>query len=421
MSIMGRGADVLVIGGGVIGVCAAYYLAQSGRSVTLVERDEICAGASYGNAGLLVPSHAVPLAAPGVVSKGIKWMFNSASPFYIKPRLDLNLLSWLWKFRGACTKGHVRRAAPLIRDLSLASLDLYDELAVLDGLEFGFRRKGLLALCNSNEGLDELGKEVEVLRGIDLDAELLTPAEAAEREPDVQLDIVGAAYYAQDAHLTPDLFVKGLAEHLAANGMEVVSHAEVIDVAVEHGHVNTVCTTRGDFAPREVVLSAGSWSPEIGRRLGLRLPIQPAKGYHVTFKKPAVGPSTPMILCEAKVGVGPMVGKLRFAGTLELGGLDMGINRRRVNAILGAIPTYLPQLDPNEMELMEIWRGLRPCSPDGLPFIGRPCNLVNLVVAAGHATIGVSLGPITGKLVAEIIEGTDPSIDLSALAVDRFN
>ena len=156
MSIMGRGADVLVIGGGVIGVCAAYYLAQSGRSVTLVERDEICAGASYGNAGLLVPSHAVPLAAPGVVSKGIKWMFNSASPFYIKPRLDLNLLSWLWKFRGACTKGHVRRAAPLIRDLSLASLDLYDELAVLDGLEFGFRRKGLLALCNSNEGLDEL-------------------------------------------------------------------------------------------------------------------------------------------------------------------------------------------------------------------------------------------------------------------------
>ena len=421
MSNMGRDADVLVIGGGVIGVCAAYYLAQSGRSVTLVERDEIGAGASYGNSGLLVPSHAVPLAAPGVMLKGIKWMFNSTSPFYIKPRFSLSLLSWLWKFRGACTKGHLRRAAPLIRDLSLASLDLYDNLAALDGLEFGFQRKGLLALCNSSEGLEELGKEVEILRGIGLDAVLLSPEETAEREPDVRLDIVGAACYSQDAHLTPDLFVNGLAAHLEANGTEVVPHAEVIDVVVDHGHVNTVCTTRGDFAPREVVLSAGSWSSEIGRRLGLRLPIQPAKGYHVTFKKPAVGPNTPMILSEAKVGVGPMVGKLRFAGTLELCGLDMGINRRRVNAILKAIPTYMPQLDPNEMELMEIWRGLRPCSPDGLPFIGRPRNLSNLVVAAGHATIGVSLGPITGKLVADIIGGTNPPIDLSALAVDRFN
>ena len=421
MSNLGRDVDVLVIGGGVIGVCAAYYLAQSGRSVTLVERDEIGAGASYGNSGLLVPSHAVPLAAPGVMLKGIKWMFNSASPFYIKPRLDLNLFSWLWKFRGACTKGHLRRAAPLIRDLSLASLDLYDELAALDGLEFGFQRKGLLALCNSSEGLEELGKEVEILRGIGLDATLLSPEETAEREPDVRLDIVGAAWYSQDAHLTPDLFVNGLSAHLEAKGAEVVPHAEVIDVVVDHGHVNTVCTTRGDFAPREVVLSAGSWSSEIGRRLGLKLPIQPAKGYHVTFKKPAVGPTTPMILSEAKVGVGPMVGKLRFAGTLELGGLDMGINRRRVNAILKAIPTYMPQLDPNEMELMEIWRGLRPCSPDGLPFIGRPRNLTNLVVAAGHATIGVSLGPITGKLVADIIGGTDSTIDLSALAVDRFN
>ena len=421
MSNLRRDVDVLVIGGGVIGVCAAYYLAQTGRSVTLVERGAICSGASYGNSGLLVPSHAVPLAAPGVVWKGIKWMFDPASPFYIRPRFDLDLLSWLWKFRGACTKGHLRRAAPLIRDLSLASLDLFDELAAIDGLEFGFERNGLLALSNSSEGLDELGREVEILTGIGLAAALLSPAEAAAREPNLELNIVGAAYYKQDAHLTPDLFVNGLAAHLESNGTELCPHTEVIDMVVDRGQVSTVCTTRGDCAPREVVLSAGSWSPGIGRRIGLRLPIQAAKGYHATFKKPVASPRTPMILTEAKVGVGPMVGKLRFAGTLELAGLDMSINRRRVNAILGAIPTYMPQLDPSEMELMEIWRGLRPCSPDGLPFIGRPRNLANVVVAAGHATIGVSLGPITGKLVAEIIGATAPSIDLSALAVNRFD
>jgi D-amino-acid dehydrogenase len=323
LSEIRRDVDVLVIGGGVIGVCAAHYLSQMGRSVTLVERGEICSGASYGNSGLLVPSHAVPLAAPGVVWKGIKWMFNPASPFYIKPRFDIDLLAWLWKFGGACTKGHVRRAAPLIRDLSLASLDLFDELAALEEFEFGFERNGLLALSNSSEGLDELGKEVETLRGIGLEASLLSPAEVAAREPNLQLSIVGAAYYEQDAHLTPDLFVNGLARYLESSGTKLCPHTEVIDAVVDHGQVIAVRTTRGEFAPREVVLSAGSWSAGIGRQLGLRLPIQPAKGYHATFAKPAASPRTPMILTEAKVGVGLMVGKLRFAGTLEVGGLDM--------------------------------------------------------------------------------------------------
>ncbi len=418
---MSREVEVLVVGGGVIGVCAAHYLALSGRSVALVERGDICAGASYGNSGLLVPSHAVPLAAPGVMFKGIKWMFNSESPFYIKPRWDLDLASWLWRFRGSCTKGHVARAAPLIRDLSLASLQLYEELAAIEDLDFGFQQYGLLALCNSAEGLEQLCEEVDTLSSIGLEAVLLSPKEAAEREPNVHLNIRGAAYYAQDAHLTPDLLVRGLARNLASRGVGLWTQTEVLDFEVAGERVQTVVTTKGDFCPREIVIAGGSWSADMGRRLGLRLPIQPAKGYHVTFKNPPRCPRTPMILTEAKVGVGPMVDKLRFAGTLELAGLNMDINRRRVDAILRAIPQYMPELRPGQMELMEVWRGLRPCTPDGLPFVGRPKKLTNVIVAAGHAMIGVSLGPVTGKLVAQLIADENPSIDLSALDVDRFN
>ncbi|MCC7261029.1 MAG: FAD-dependent oxidoreductase [Candidatus Latescibacteria bacterium] len=409
--------DVLVIGGGVVGVCAAYYLGLQGRQVTLVEKGEICEGSSYGNAGLVVPSHSVPLAAPGVAFKALGWMFSPESPFYIEPRLDTALWRWLWRFWRSGTEAHVRRSLPLLRDLHLASKGLFAELSRLEGMDCAYEERGVLYAFNTREGLAGGIAEGERLRRADLPPQVLDRAQV-EQLQGVEVRVEGGVYYPQDAHVEPASLVRGLSRHLAGQGAVVLPRTEVLDLSRSGGRVGLVRTTRGDFAPAEVVLAAGSWSPPLAAGLGFPLPIQPAKGYSITFKKPQACPAVPLLLGEAKVGVTPMGEWLRFAGTLELAGLDLSLSRRRVQAILRAVPAYLPQLDPAGMELVEIWRGLRPCTPDGLPFLGRAPGLSNLTVAAGHATIGLSLGPITGKLVAQLVNG-ETELDLSLLRVGR--
>lgn len=410
---------MLVVGGGVVGVCVAYYLARAGRRVCLVERGEVCSGCSHGNAGLLVPSHSVPLAAPGVVAKSLKWMFNPASPFYIKPRLDRELLSWLWRFNRACNRRQVQRAMPLIRDLSMESLRLYDELAA-DGTEFGLEHKGVLMLYKTEAGLREQVADGKAMGEFGIEARELSLSEISELSPNLTVDALGGVYYPQDGHVTPMQLVPEIARRAREMGVEVHTHTEVLAFERSGARISRVVTTRGDFTPEEVVLTAGSWSGVLARELGLRLPIQGGKGYSITFKRPLEAPSLPIVCGEAKIGVTPMIDALRFAGTLELAGLDLTISRQRVAAVLSGVPLYLPDLKPEEMELVEIWRGLRPCTPDGLPFLGRARHIDNLTVAAGHAMIGVSLGPITGKLVAEVVSGEKPSIDLDLLKVDRY-
>ncbi|MFQ5827640.1 MAG: NAD(P)/FAD-dependent oxidoreductase [Candidatus Methylomirabilia bacterium] len=410
--------ETLVIGGGVIGVCSAYYLAQQGREVTVVDKGAICSGSSYGNAGLIVPSHSVPLAAPAVLLKGLRWMLNPESPFYIKPRLDRDLISWLWKFRGACNERHVRRAMPLIHDLSRASLALYRELAAIEGLSFGYHQNGLLTVFRTERGLEEAREESHLLAEAGVAGKILDAGGARVMEPMLSPDVVGGLFFPDDAHLTPDRFVNGLAEIAEHMGVRFHPSTEVLGFSRRGRRITAVETTRGDFETDEVVLTAGSWSSEIASALALSLPIQPAKGYSVTHRRPRQSPAVPLLLAEARVAVTPMGETLRFAGTLELAGLDLTINRRRVDAIRRAAARYLTGTE--DLETIEIWRGLRPCTPDGLPIIGRPAQLQNLILATGHATIGVSLGPITGKLVSQLAAHQEPMLNLGLLDPGRF-
>lgn len=418
--------DVLIIGGGAVGVCTAYYLREAGYGVTLVERGEIGSGASHGNMGLVVPSHSVPLAAPGVVSQGLKWMFRPDSPFYIKPRLDPSLVRWLWAFWRASSEGRMRTAIPLIRDMSLRSLTLFDELNGLDGVDFDYRQRGVVAVYRTREGLEEGEEERNLLSSFGLEIDALTPDGLAEALPGLELNALGGLHFRQDAHLTPGKFVRSLADYVERHGVKVLTQAEVRGFKNEKGRIAVTKTTRGDIAATEVVLTAGSWSATLGELAGIPLPIQPAKGYSVTMRRPSGWPEMPFMLSESRVAVTPMGDTLRIGGTLELAGMDQTINQRRVAAILNAIPRYLPDFDIGSHEILETWCGLRPCTPDGLPFLGRVPDVRNLVVAAGHAMIGVSLGPVTGKLVRRIIAGErtdsdlDFDIDLDLLAVDRF-
>ena len=401
-----------------MGLCSAYYLARRGSDVTLLERAHVGAGSSWGNAGLIVPSHSVPIAAPGVMAQAIRWMADPESPFFIRPRLDLELVRWLWLFRRACTAEHVRRSVPVLRDLSRMSLVLHREIAALPGGGSGLREEGLLYVYRTQEALDHGAAEAEELRRAGIDARVLGPDAAIALEPALAPGLAGVVHFPDDAHLVPHRLVNHLAQAVVDAGARIVAGAEVIGFARAGRHIQAIETTRGDFRADEVVLAAGAWSPAIVRELGIRLPVQAAKGYGVTAKRPPTAPRIPLLLGEARVAVTPMDDRLRLAGTLELAGLDLSIARRRVDAVRRSAGRYLTcgaELDP-----VEIWRGLRPCSPDGLPIIGRPRAIDNLTIATGHGTLGVSLGPVTGTLVADIVRGERPTLDVGPLGPDRF-
>ena len=417
---MNRKTETLIIGAGAIGICCAYYLNQLRKDVTVVEKDDICSGASHGNAGLIVPSHSIPLAAPGVISKGLKWMFDPESPFYIKPRLDFNFLSWLWKFRGACTEENVSRALPVMSKLNAASLKLFDELAALEGVDFNLEKKGVLQVFKTRKEFDCGVIDARRLEEYGVKSKILGNEELAPYAPKMRIACVGGIYYPQDAQLIPDRLVHRLARHVENNGGEMLASTEVLGFECSGRRVKTVKTTRGEIAAEEIIVAGGSWSGDLARELNIKLPMEPAKGYSVTFRRPPECPDIPVMLAEAKVVLTPMDDMLRIAGTLELAGFDMSINNRRLQAILKAVPGYFPDFDPGGPELIEIWRGLRPCSPDGLPYIGRPSRYDNVIFATGHGMKGISLAPITGIIVSQLVNNEQPQVDMTALSVERF-
>jgi D-amino-acid dehydrogenase len=413
--------EILIIGGGAIGICSAYYANERRSGITVVDKGEVCSGSSYGNAGFIVPSHCIPLAAPKIMFKALKYLFTPDGPVYLKPRVNLDLFDWLWKFRGACNDPKQREAMAIIRELSLASFRLFDELADRHDLEFGFKKQGYLRVYKTDSGLKAGVEEAHLLNSIGVEIKVLDGEAIRELEPSLEINVLGGVFYPEDAHLVPAHFVRGLAHCLEQQGVQIYPSTEVLDFETSGRRITRVRTTRGDFFPGEIVLAAGSWVPDIVRDLHIRLPIQAAKGYSFTFKKPAKCPNIPFSLAEAGVAVTPMGNSLRFAGTFEMAGLDLSLNRARLNTMLREVPTYLPDLEAKNLELIEIWRGLRPCTPDGLPFLGRSSMYDNLIVAAGHGMIGISLSPVTGRLVSDLLMREEPSIDLTALRVDRFD
>ena len=418
--------SILIIGGGVIGMSTAYYCARRGHRVTLIDRNpEQRDGCSFGNAGMVVPSHFVPLAAPGVVGTAFKWMFNPESPLYIKPRLNWELMSWGWKFMRAANAQHVARSAPLIRDLSFASRDCFEELAALPDNDFGLVKKGLVMLCQTQHGLDDEAKYAVQANELGVPAQVMDAKQLAQLDPTVTMDVAGGVYFPKDCHLSPNRFMAGLKRQCDALGVKFYWEAEIMGWGPEENRklTHALCAGPGcpvDLNADEFVLCGGSWSPVIGRQLGLKLPMQAGKGYSLTLTKPRELPQLCSIFTEARVAVTPMGDTLRFGGTMEIAGLNEDINPVRVRGIIKAAVKYFPKFTPDDFADVRPWRGLRPCSPDGMPYLGRTARFPNLTIATGHAMMGLSLGPITGKLVGEIISGEKPSLDLTLLNPDRY-
>ncbi|GAA2904089.1 FAD-dependent oxidoreductase [Streptosporangium fragile] len=411
--------DVLVIGGGIVGLFCAYHLRRRGGSVTVVERGAVGgpASCSYGNTGFVGTQGATPLAEPGVPAQGLRWLLNPESPFYIKPRWDPGLLRWLWHFRRACNDRDAKAGFRVLVDMKKRSLEILRELCASDDLASTFTAQGMVLAFRTPQGFEKACRSVPeaVANGVPLRA--LDPGELRDLEPDAEFDVHGALYNEEGAYLKVPDFVLEFARVLEGMGVEIHAQTEVVGFETAGREVSRVRTTRGDFHPREIVIAAGTWSAECARKLGVGFMLQPAKGYSVTVKAPRNAPRRPVLLGEGKVALTPLGDRLRFGGTLELSGLDGTISRRRVDGILRTVRAYLPRMESTET--VETWSGFRPCTPDGIPLVGRAEPYRNLSVACGHGHIGMGLAPAGGKLIAQIIAGERPDMDPAPFRVGR--
>jgi len=381
---------VVVVGGGAIGVSAAYELARRGVSVTLLERGELGAGCSAGNAGLICPSHSHPLATPAALAEGLRSLLRADSPLSIRPRRTT--LAWLARFAAACRTERAERGTDAIRSLSVASLELHAELAALGT---GFERRGTLSVYETDARL-AAGRTEAVRSG--LTSRALAPDEARELEPALRGPIAGAIFFPQEAHVDPLRYVRAIGEAAAKAGADIQTNVEVRSL--------------DRLRTKTVVVAAGVWSGGLAD-----VPVTGGKGYHLDLSPADGDPRVPVLMQEGRFALTPLEGRLRVAGMLEVAGLDARPNPARVEAMKRAAARVL---GGDGRVTLDVWTGLRPCAPDGLPVIGRPAARPELVIATGHAMKGLSLAPVTGRLVAELVTGEPPSHDLAPFSPDRF-
>lgn len=402
---------VSIIGGGIIGLCSAYYLAKEGYEVIVFDQSAMNDGCSYGNAGMIVPSHIIPLAQPGMIAQGIKWMFDSQSPFYVKPRLNSDLIKWGLQFYKHANTKHVEKAIPALRDLSLLSKELYQDFAMTND-SFFYEEKGLLMLYKTDKTAAEMFHEAKEAERAGLKVNYLSAAEVARLEKGTVTNVLGGIHYKSDAHLYPQKFLQFIKQELTKLKVEIHPLTTVQDFRFNQNKITKIVTDKGTFATDEVVLATGSWSPSLAKKLGISVSILPGKGYSFTLKDKKHKPSIPSILCEGKVAVTPMNTDIRFGGTMEITHTgDTKINKNRLQGIVNSINDFYPEMKIEMPKEEETWFGFRPCTPSGMPVIMRSQKVVNLTFATGHAMMGLSLAPATGKIITEIISGKTTSVD----------
>jgi D-amino-acid dehydrogenase len=381
--------DVAIVGGGAIGVCCALELARRGAQVTLLERGSaLASGCSSGNAGLLCPSHSVPISNPVSLRNGLRWMWKRDSPFYLRPRPAV--VPWLARF--ALASRHWHAGAEAIRAASIASLELHAQLG--DELGTGFERTGTLSVYSDAAKVESMAAEASGLRHEVLDADA-----TRELEPALTGPVAGGVFFPDEGLVEPRRFVETIGRAAAEAGAEIRTGAEVPSL--------------DDLQAETVVVAAGAWSSRL-----VQLPLEGGKGYHVDFDRTAGDARVPVLIGEGSATVAvatPFADRLRLSGTLELAGLDLSISTTRVNAIRRAGERWFGGV--TSRPVVDTWAGLRPCLPDGLPAIGR---LGRTIVATGHAMKGVSLAPITGRLVAQLVAGEQPDVDLAPFDPNRF-
>lgn len=388
-----------IVGSGVIGLCSAYYLTKAGHQVTLFDKQDEHdqTGCSFINCGYLTPSHFIPLAAPGVVRQGLRWMMDSSSPLYIKPRFDRDLARWMLAFYRSANQTNVDLNQSLLLDLNLRSRDLYHSIAREESLDFGYVQKGLIIACQTEEALHEEKHVADRANRLGLKARALDYAALTELEPEAKLEAVGGVYYPEDGQIMPVMFMQQMKKWLANAGAKFIYGRRVEEVTAS----GEIVVSNERFVADTVVIASGSWASQLTKSLGIKLPLQAGKGYSTDLDMPQNTIHHPIILAEQKIAITPFGDNLRVGGTMEIAGLDETINTKRTKAILDGYHAFFPENENGQSP--SFGKGFRPVSPDGMPYVGRLTQHPKVIVATGHAMMGMSMGPITGEMVSKLV------------------
>jgi D-amino-acid dehydrogenase len=409
----------LVIGGGVIGIACAHYLHQAGHRVTVIDRGRIGGACSHGNCGFVCPSHVLPMAEPGAIKSAIPAMLKPGGALRIRPRLDRNLWRWLWNFRSRCNRDDMLASGRAIQPLLLSSLDLYEELIESESLDCEWQKRGLLYVYRDPVLLESYRATNELTAAeFNESARHLDGQQLVEFEPGVKNDLAGAWFFEHDAHLRPDRLIASWRSRLEADGVRFIEGCTLTSLEVTDGRVRAAGTSGETISADTFVIATGAWTPQLEHLLGLRIPIEPGKGYSLIVPRPPHSPRVPIIFPEHRVAITPFEAGMRIGSTMEFAGYDESIRPARLKQLTDGASHYMRDPIPNSFT--DPWYGWRPMTYDSTPVIGRCPGRSNVFLATGHNMLGLSMAPATGRLVSELIMGSEPHLETGCYAAERF-
>lgn len=418
--MMADGKRVLVVGGGVVGAACAYFLSRSGWAVTVLDAGGFGQGCSHANCGFISPSHVLPLASPGALRVALGSLFKRNSPLKVRARLDPALWSWFYHFAKRCNHADMMAAGVAIQALLNSSRRLYQEIIESEGMECEWQTHGMLFVLQTAAGMEHFAHTNKLLsESFNIPAKRFDGAALTEFEPALKPGLAGGWFYEGDAHLRPDKLMSSWEKVLKARGVMIREHCRFESLLRDGARARAARTAAGDIEADAFVFATGALTSLLSRELGCRIPIQPGKGYSITMARPGRCPQHPLIFEEHRVAVTPMDSGYRLGSTMEFAGYDASLRRDRLDLLREGARHYL--VEPYGEPVQEEWFGWRPMTYDGKPIIDRSPAWANVLTAAGHNMLGVSMAPATGRLVAELLNEGKPHIDPAPYSVKRFN
>jgi D-amino-acid dehydrogenase len=413
-----RKRDVLILGGGIVGLACAYYLLKAGRGVTILEQNTVASGSSHGNCGTITPSHAPPLAQPGMIAKALRWMLTPDAPFRVAPRLDLELFGWMLQFARRCNWRDWHEVTAIKAPLLMRSRELIGALIRDEHLDCEFAESGTLYVHRDGAAFEAASTLPSDLAKVGIEMRTLSAAQCRQLEPALNDSIVGGYLNPGDARLRPDRYAAELARVVRVHGGEIVESARITGFRSGRDRIESVATEQGEFTADDIIFALGAWSPALARQLDLRIPIQPGKGYSITYTRAPRAPRIPLTLKERAVCVTAWESGYRLGSTMEFAGYDTTLNRARLDALKRGAAEYL--VEPQGPQVVEEWYGWRPMTYDDLPILGRASKWKNLMLATGHGMLGVTMSAVTGELVAQMLGAQETALDVAPFNPARF-